>query len=105
MNRFDSRHRPSRSSTDAAVRAKDSQANGALSDAGASRRRFLAGSGALTTGLAAAPLLPAAFAPDAQAKTPGAASAAAAPASVTQVRLKVNGRVYELTLDPRVTLL
>ena len=105
MNRFDSLRHPSRPSTDGAAPGKDGEPSGALSGAGASRRRFLAGSGALTTGLAAAPLLPTAFAPDAQAKETGAPPAVPASASLTKVRLKVNGRVHDLTLDPRVTLL
>jgi xanthine dehydrogenase YagT iron-sulfur-binding subunit len=72
----------------------------ALSPASIARRRFLLESGALT-GLATAPYF-AALTPTAEAETGGSPSGAI---SVTQVQLTVNGRQYQLTLDPRVTLL
>src|SRR4051812_23231201 len=69
-----------------------------LSSAGSARRRFLLESGALTGSLAAAPGASAL-----------AASDAAEPARMhthdSRVRLQVNGRSYDLALDPRVTLL
>ena len=77
--------------------------NAALSPASIARRRFLLESGALT-GLAAAPLLPA-LAPAAEPKTLDTSDGASGVVSVTQVRLTVNRRGYQLTLDPRVTLL
>jgi xanthine dehydrogenase YagT iron-sulfur-binding subunit len=72
-----------------------------LTSKGAARRRFLCGTGALTTGLATSACLGAsesmaATAPNAPARNPGAPM---------PIRLNVNGHDYELTLEPRVTLL
>jgi xanthine dehydrogenase YagT iron-sulfur-binding subunit len=64
-----------------------------------SRRRFLFETGALTTGLAAAPYT------QAQEQLVQAPPLASRQLSVTRTRLNVNGRDYDLTLDPRVTLL
>jgi xanthine dehydrogenase YagT iron-sulfur-binding subunit len=72
-----------------------------LSPAGIARRRFLLETGALT-GLAASPLLTSAMT-DALAQDTSVATSG--PVSVTQARVVVNGREYEFTLDPRVTLL
>jgi xanthine dehydrogenase YagT iron-sulfur-binding subunit len=73
----------------------------ALTADGAARRRFLYGTGALTTGLATGACLapPTAVAAAAPSAAPRAAGAAMA------VRLNVNGHDYDLTLEPRVTLL
>ena len=60
-----------------------------------SRRSFLIGSAVATTTALIAPLLRAEDAP----------KAAAAPANATKVALNVNGKVRELELDPRTTLL
>jgi len=60
------------------------------------RRRFLIHTGAITTGLAAEPHLAAAVPMPERAPAPG---------TPIPVRLRVNGRVQELTIDPRVTLL
>src|SRR5438477_8746333 len=103
MNRFDKRRRPSRAA--AASPVKNSESGPALSPTGASRRRFLTGTGALTTGAAATPYLATAFAPGVHARTSEAAVPSAARDSLTDVRLTVNGRDYQLRLDPRVTLL
>jgi xanthine dehydrogenase YagT iron-sulfur-binding subunit len=73
-----------------------------LTSRGAARRRFLCGTGAVTTGLATSCFASAA-----------AAAPAAAPASSTgdavgaalPVRLNINGHDYDLVLEPRVTLL
>src|SRR5207249_12335958 len=54
---------------------------------------------------AATPYLATAFAPGVQARTSEAAVPSAARDSLTDVRLTVNGRDYQLRLDPRVTLL
>ncbi|HSC22149.1 MAG TPA: 2Fe-2S iron-sulfur cluster-binding protein [Casimicrobiaceae bacterium] len=71
-----------------------------LNAKGAARRRFLCGTGALTTALAHVPPLIAADnnpVPQAgEARDPGAPA---------RVRLDVNGHVYDLMLEPRVTLL
>ena len=70
-----------------------------LTAEGAARRRFLYGTGALTTGLATslAPVAAIAATPhEAAARTPGAPM---------PVRLNVNGHDYDLMLEPRVTLL
>src|SRR5438552_11357332 len=103
MNRFDKRRRPSRAA--AASPVKNSESGPALSPTGASRRRFLTGTGALTTGAAATPYLATSFAPGVHARTSEAAVPSAARDSLTDVRLTVNGRDYQLRLDPRVTLL
>ena len=74
-----------------------------LTSGGAARRRFLCGTGALTTGLAASACLVPASSP--------AATAATTPAmpheigAAIPVRLNVNGHDYDLVLEPRVTLL
>jgi xanthine dehydrogenase YagT iron-sulfur-binding subunit len=60
------------------------------------RRTFLFGSAAAAAGVIVAPLLPAATAP---------AAMKAAPVNATKMALDVNGKVRELTLDPRTTLL
>jgi xanthine dehydrogenase YagT iron-sulfur-binding subunit len=73
----------------------------ALSRSGAARRRFLIETGMLTTGLAASPYLDAAGAPAARADVQ---TAAPGPLPL-RLRLDVNGRGYDLTLDPRTTLL
>jgi xanthine dehydrogenase YagT iron-sulfur-binding subunit len=72
-----------------------------LTSKGAARRRFLCGTGALTTGLATTACLRAsesmaATTPNTPVRNPGAPM---------PVRLNVNGHDYELTLEPRVTLL
>ena len=64
----------------------------------ASRRSFLIGSAAATAGLIVAPVLDAA-----SAKSP-AAPAAKAPHAMP-LTLRVNGKLHELELDPRTTLL
>src|SRR5215471_5162821 len=79
----------------------------ALSQAGEARRRFLIESGVLTGGLVATPYLNAAT-PAVNAATPTtqAAEVARPPSAATiPVQLNINGRVYDLVLDPRVTLL
>ena len=86
----------------------------ALSQAGEARRRFLIESGVLTGGLVATPYLSAAT-PTVNAATPAvnaatpttqAAEVARPPSAATiPVQLNINGRVYDLVLDPRVTLL
>jgi len=73
----------------------------ALTADGASRRRFLFETGALTTGLAAAPYLRA----QERVTVPRPAGPSVRTVSVTRMKLEVNGRSYDLTLDPRVTLL
>jgi xanthine dehydrogenase YagT iron-sulfur-binding subunit len=65
--------------------------------ANGARRRFLKGTGAITTSLAAKPIL-AAPAP-AQSTGPNTGVAA------VKVRFQVNGAAQELLIDPRVTLL
>jgi xanthine dehydrogenase YagT iron-sulfur-binding subunit len=70
-----------------------------LSAAGAARRRFLIDTTMLTGGLAATPYVAAAEPQERQ-----RSSAPPSNASM-RVRLNVNGRDYELTVDPRVTLL
>lgn len=63
-----------------------------------SRRAFVLGSAAATAGILVSPLLAAPAAPaPAATKTP--------PENATKVALNVNGKVRELTLDPRTTLL
>ena len=71
----------------------------ALTAEGAARRRFLYGTGALTTGLATGACL----APAAAAAATGAPSQV--PGAAMPVRLNVNGHDYDLVLEPRVTLL
>ena len=61
------------------------------------RRRFLIHTGAITGGLAADPHLAVAV--------PMLPVPATKPGEPVPVRLRVNGRVHELRLDPRVTLL
>ena len=61
------------------------------------RRRFLFETGLLTTGLAAAPYL--------GAQQQQVTAAPPRSTSITRMRLNVNSRDYDLTLDPRVTLL
>ena len=68
---------------------------------GAARRRFLYGTGALTTGLATGATLATGAA---AAATPPAAPSRGAGAAIP-VRLNVNGHDYDLSLEPRVTLL
>ena len=63
----------------------------------ASRRRFLFDTGVLTTSLAAAPYL--------DAEEVATERRTSAPASISRASVNVNGRDYDLTLDPRVTLL
>lgn len=72
-----------------------------LSNAGAARRRFLIETGVLTTGVAAAPCI---AATTTEART-AAAPTRAGDEQVVRVRLNVNGRDYDLALDPRTTLL
>ena len=72
--------------------------SGPLSREGAARRRFLIETGALTGSLATTPALGAAAAA-------GAPVPAAAAPPQNRVRLNINGRDYDLTLDSRVTLL
>jgi xanthine dehydrogenase YagT iron-sulfur-binding subunit len=72
-----------------------------LTSSGAARRRFLWGTGALTTGLAASGCLAAAPA-TATAPDHAVSHGIGAPVSV---RLDVNGHDYDLALEPRVTLL
>jgi xanthine dehydrogenase YagT iron-sulfur-binding subunit len=60
------------------------------------RRTFLFGSAAAAAGVVVGPLLPA---------TPAPAAAKEPPVNATKVALDVNGKVRELTLDPRTTLL
>jgi xanthine dehydrogenase YagT iron-sulfur-binding subunit len=67
-----------------------------LSRRGAARRRFLLETTALTGSLAATPAVAAA---------PTASRPAAAQPPQNRVRIDINGREYDLTLDPRVTLL
>jgi xanthine dehydrogenase YagT iron-sulfur-binding subunit len=72
-----------------------------LTSEGAARRRFLRGTGALTTGLAA---------PLCLASAPAVAAASPPPmpretGAAVPVRLDVNGHAYDLVLEPRVTLL
>ena len=74
----------------------------ALTAEGAARRRFLYGTGALTTGLATSVCLaPAAMA----AGTTSTGACARGRRATVPVRLNVNGHDYDLALDPRVTLL
>ena len=76
-----------------------------LSQAGAARRRFLFETGVLTTGFATSTCLaaaPQAGPPAASAPAPGRAPDGA---TTVRVRLDVNGRGYDLVVDPRVTLL
>jgi xanthine dehydrogenase YagT iron-sulfur-binding subunit len=72
-----------------------------LTAKGAARRRFLCGTGALTTALAHVPPL---IAAGNNPLTPGA-QGARDPGAPLHVRLNVNGHDYDLTLEPRVTLL
>ncbi len=62
-----------------------------------SRRAFVLGSAAATAGILVGPLLGAPTAEKPKAKAP--------PLNATKVSLHVNGRVHELLLDPRTTLL
>jgi xanthine dehydrogenase YagT iron-sulfur-binding subunit len=72
-----------------------------LTSRGVARRRFLCGTGALTTALAhPTPLLAATGSPSAP--SPAAAEDRGAP---MRVRLRVNDHDYALLLEPRVTLL
>jgi xanthine dehydrogenase YagT iron-sulfur-binding subunit len=71
-----------------------------LTSRGAARRRFLCGTGAVTTGLATSCFAGAAAAAPAPASSTGDASGAPVP-----VRLNINGHDYDLVLEPRVTLL
>jgi xanthine dehydrogenase YagT iron-sulfur-binding subunit len=71
-----------------------------LTSKGAARRRFLRGTGALTTGIATCACVRAVDA------TAAPAAAASREAGVpVPVRLRVNGHDYDLVLEPRVTLL
>jgi len=72
-----------------------------LSAKGAARRRFLCGTGALTTALAHVPPL---IAADNKPATLQAHSTHD-PGAPMHVRLNVNGHDYDLTLEPRVMLL
>jgi xanthine dehydrogenase YagT iron-sulfur-binding subunit len=72
-----------------------------LSAKGAGRRRFLCGTGALTTALAHVPPLIAADNKPATLQT----QSTPAPGAPIRVRIDVNGHIYDLTLEPRVTLL
>jgi xanthine dehydrogenase YagT iron-sulfur-binding subunit len=72
-----------------------------LTPRGAARRRFLCGTGALTTGLAASATL---LAAEATIDAPNA-PASREPGAPGRVRLDVNGHEYDLMLEPRVTLL
>ncbi|HXR55656.1 MAG TPA: 2Fe-2S iron-sulfur cluster-binding protein [Casimicrobiaceae bacterium] len=72
-----------------------------LSAKGAARRRFLCGTGALTTALAHVPPL---IAADNKPATLQAQSTRD-PGAPMHVRLNVNGHDYDLTLEPRVMLL
>jgi xanthine dehydrogenase YagT iron-sulfur-binding subunit len=71
-----------------------------LSAEGAARRRFLCGTGALTTTLAHVPPL---IAADNNASTP--TREARGPGAPRHVRLDVNGYPYDVVVEPRVTLL
>ena len=73
-----------------------------LTSKGAARRRFLCGTGALTTGLATSACIHAA---DTAAAPARAAAISQAPGAPVPVRLRVNGHDYDLQLEPRVTLL
>ena len=74
----------------------------ATSSKGSSRRRFLCGTGAISTGLATSATLGAL--PAVAADAPPISSPA--PMGATRaVRLNVNGHDYDLMLEPRVTLL
>jgi xanthine dehydrogenase YagT iron-sulfur-binding subunit len=72
-----------------------------LSAKGIARRRFLCGTGALTTTLAHVPPLIAADNNPATLPTQSTHD----PGATMHVRLNVNGHDYDLTLEPRVTLL
>jgi xanthine dehydrogenase YagT iron-sulfur-binding subunit len=84
-------------------REKETLESVSLSPASIARRRFLLETGALT-GLVATPFL-ATLSTDAEALTDDASRAHSGAVPLTQVQLTVNGRGYQLTLDPRVTLL
>jgi xanthine dehydrogenase YagT iron-sulfur-binding subunit len=73
-----------------------------LTSKGAARRRFLCGTGALTTALAHPPPLLAQASTSAPMPNPQGAPGRGAP---VPVRLNVNGHDYDLVLEPRVTLL
>ncbi len=75
----------------------------ALPPASVARRQFLLETGALT-GLAATPLVTV-LTSNAEARAQRASGARSDATSITQARFTVNGRDYQLTLDPRVTLL
>jgi xanthine dehydrogenase YagT iron-sulfur-binding subunit len=74
--------------------------SGNLTHAGAARRRFLTRSGLLTTGAAALPYMHAFAQPAPSATTPASKAR-----DVVPTRLVVNGHVYALELEARVTLL
>jgi xanthine dehydrogenase YagT iron-sulfur-binding subunit len=74
-----------------------------LSETGAGRRRFLCGTGAVATGVAALRFVPALAQPPGTSNAP--LSTRASSASRLPVRLTVNNEHYELQLEPRVTLL
>ncbi|MBV9493067.1 MAG: 2Fe-2S iron-sulfur cluster binding domain-containing protein [Acidobacteria bacterium] len=65
--------------------------------AGHTRRAFMLGSAAAAAGVLVAPLV--------QGAPAAAEGAKAAPVNATKVALDVNGKVHELSLDPRTTLL
>jgi xanthine dehydrogenase YagT iron-sulfur-binding subunit len=73
-----------------------------LSSKGVARRRFLCGTGALTTALAHPPPLLAQASTSPAMRNPPGATERGAP---VPVRLNVNGHDYDLVLEPRVTLL
>jgi len=73
----------------------------ASSLASAARRRFLIETGVLTTGLAATPYLGA----ESAVRTSDTPIPAGAPGATLPLRLDINGRGYDLAVDPRVTLL
>jgi xanthine dehydrogenase YagT iron-sulfur-binding subunit len=83
--------------------SKDLATHGQPAAGGVSRRRFLASSAAASAGVAVgAPAAEAAGVAESGANPAGAGPAGANP---VEVRLLVNGRPRQLTLDPRVTLL
>jgi xanthine dehydrogenase YagT iron-sulfur-binding subunit len=86
--------------TEGSEAAMNSDDDDGLTAEGAARRRFLYGTGALTTGLATGTCLAPATAAAAAAPDSARAAGAAMP-----VRLNVNGHDYDLMLEPRVTLL
>ena len=74
------------------------EATDALSAQGAARRRFLVETGVLTGGVAIAPPLA-----DAQSSNTSVTTSEAS--SATRVELEINGKRYDVAVDPRVTLL